>query len=62
MLDFYVNNNKQANGDNEVHQSDEVGCQNPASPVNRVNLGSHAGCHQAVQQAKSLGYKANGCY
>lgn len=43
MPNFYVNKNKQANGDNEVHRSDEVGCQNPASSANRVDLGVESG-------------------
>jgi len=59
---FYVNKNKQANGDNEVHRSDEVNCPNPALSQNRVDLGWHLGCQGAVQAAKNLGYKANGCY
>ena len=48
MPDFYVNKNKQTNGDNEVHRSDEVGCQNPALSVNRVDLGWHSDCQGAV--------------
>ena len=39
LPDYYVNSNAQANGDNEVHRSDEVGCQNPASSWNRAPLG-----------------------
>jgi hypothetical protein len=62
MPNFYVNQNQQANGDNEVHRSDDVGCQNPTSSANRVDLGWHSDCHGAVQKAKSSGYKANGCY
>ena len=62
MPNFYVNRNKQDNGDNEVHRSDEVGCQKPASLTNRVDLGWYSDCHGAVRKAKSLGYNANGCY
>ncbi len=62
MPDYYVNSNTQANGDNEVHRSDEVGCQNPASSWNRVSLGWHADCHSAVSAAKAKGYNANGCF
>lgn len=61
MTDFYVNKNKQDNGDNEVHRSDELGCRDPAKPENRVDLGWHADCHGAVRKAKDMGYKANGC-
>lgn len=62
MPEYYVNKNTQANGDNEVHRSDEVNCQTPAAPHNRVDLGWHADCHSAVGAAKARGYNANGCY
>lgn len=62
MPDYYVNKNTQANGDNEVHRSDEVGCQNPAYHVNRVDLGWHSSCQSAVKKANDMGYNANGCY
>lgn len=62
MPEYYVNKNKQANGDNEVHRSDGAGCQNPAEPQNRVELGWHSDCHSAVRKANLMGYNANGCY
>lgn len=62
MPQYYVNTNKQANGDNEVHRTDEVGCPNPALPSNRVDLGFHSSCRGAVSEAKRRGYNANGCY
>lgn len=62
MPEYYVNSNQQANGDNEVHRSDEEGCQNPAAPRNRVDLGWHSDCHGAVRKAKSMRFNANGSY
>jgi hypothetical protein len=54
MPNFYVNQNQQANGDNEVHRSDDVGCQNPASSANRVDLGRHSDCHGAVKKSEDF--------
>lgn len=54
---YYVNPNKQWNGDNEVHKS---GCS--YMPSNPVSLGQHYGCNSAVSEARSKGYNANGCY
>jgi len=62
MPEYYVNQNAQSNGDNEVHRSDELNCQNPAATWNRVALGWHNDCHSAVKSAKSRGYNANGCF
>ncbi|MCD2461730.1 hypothetical protein ACHHZ9_25195, partial [Enterobacter cloacae complex sp. 2024EL-00232] len=59
MALYYVNTNKQANGDNEVHVS---GCTYLPSELNRRYLGSYDYCSPAVTEAKRLGYNANGCY
>lgn len=59
MALYYVNTNKQSNGDNEVHVS---GCNYMPSESNRKYLGSYDACAPAVTEAKRLGYKANGCY
>lgn len=59
---YYVNKNKQSNGDNEVHRTDELNCQNPALQSNRISLGWHSDCNGAVNKARELGYRANGCY
>lgn len=58
---FYVNKNAQSNGDHEVHETG-ASCNRHADPQNRVDLGYHSNCQSAVTKAKSMGYKANGCY
>ena len=55
---YYVNRNKQANGDNEVHK---VGCSWFPSNTNAVYLGDFVSCHKAVLTARMKGYQANGC-
>lgn len=59
MPEFYVNRNKQYNGDNEVHQNNI--CPYPANVENRVYLGIFPSCSGAVREAKNKGYNANGC-
>lgn len=59
MSYYYVNKNKQANGDNEVHVS---GCQWMPEEKHKQYLGNYDSCRPAVQEAKRLGYNANGCY
>lgn len=56
---YYVNVNKQANGDNEVHTSI---CTWLPNQENRRFLGEYSSCKPAVAEAKRLGYEANGCY
>lgn len=56
---YYVNKNKQANGDNEVHTD---ACKWLPDQDNRYYLGNYSSCQPAVAEAKRLGYKANGCY
>ncbi len=59
MALYYVNKNKQSNGDNEVHVS---GCSYMPLEQNRKYLGTYDSCSPAVSEAKRLGYNANGCY
>ena len=59
MAYYYVNKNKQSNGDNEVHR---LGCSFLPDLVNRDYLGNFDTCGPAVAEAKSRGYNANGCY
>lgn len=59
MTKYYVNKNKQDNGDNEVHTET---CNYLPTILNRVYLGSFDTCTSAVSEAKRQGYKANGCY
>jgi hypothetical protein len=56
-MDYYVNNQKQSNGDNEVHRD---GC--TYMPQSRTYLGNFNSCHSAVAEARRRGYNANGCY
>ena len=64
MPQYIVNSNKQANGDNEVHQYPRSLCNSPNYPAiqNQVSLGSHTYCRGAVEKAKRMGYNANGCW
>lgn len=59
MKRYYVNKNKQANGDNEVHEN---GCNYLAQVRDPDYLGEFTNCRDAVQAAKRKGYNANGCY
>ena len=59
MPDYYVNKNKQSNGDNEVHVPS---CTFFSYILNKEYLGNHRTCHTAVTEAKRRGYSANGCY
>ncbi|MAE51603.1 MAG: hypothetical protein CMH27_07315 [Micavibrio sp.] len=59
MANYYVNQNKQNNGDNEVHRH---GCSHMPHVSNRVLLGDYTSCSPAVSEAKRRGYNANGCF
>jgi hypothetical protein len=59
MAMYYVNKNKQSNGDNEVHKS---GCSYMPNSENREYLGNYDSCHDAVYEAKRRGHQADGCY
>lgn len=61
MNRYYLNNNRQANGDQEVHAS---GCTWLPNENNRIYLGTFSHCSMAVLEAKRK-YplsKINGCY
>lgn len=59
MALYYVNKNAQTNGDHEVHVSN---CARLPEKDNRLYLGTFAGCHSAVAEAKKYYRQANGCY
>ncbi len=61
MPRFIVNKNAQANGDHEVHNTTD-GCSYMPDTRNRKDLGTHAGCHGAVAEARTLYPQSNGCY
>jgi hypothetical protein len=62
MPNYCVNRQAQSNGDHEVHDTASTNSCLPAG-ANRVDLGVHATCRDAVQEAKLRGYSsANGCY
>lgn len=59
MPNYCVNMNAQSNGDHEVH--DTGSCTRLPLASNRMDLGYHASCAGAVQQAKKSYSTANGC-
>ena len=59
MASYYVNQNKQPNGDHEVHVST---CYRLPDANNRKYLGEFASCAPAVQEAKKTYRQSNGCY
>ncbi|TKF25127.1 hypothetical protein FCV52_13260 [Vibrio kanaloae] len=59
MARYYVNKNQQANGDHEVHK---LGCSRMPLEHNRHYLGDFASCSPAVQAAKKVYFKSNGCF
>ncbi len=62
MDKFILNKNQQSNGDFEVH-NETKGCSFMPRPENRIDLGYHTTCHQAVASAKAKwpSHKINGC-
>jgi hypothetical protein len=62
MPNYCVNVNAQpGSGDHEVHDlASNKGCL-PAA-VNRIDLGWHPSCREAVTKAKSYFSDSNGCY
>ncbi|MCM4161598.1 hypothetical protein FHG64_06225 [Antarcticibacterium flavum] len=56
---YYVNQQKQANGDNEVHKDT---CSYLPNLLNREFLGFYSNCRDAVAKAKERYPRANGCY
>ncbi|MBL0729438.1 hypothetical protein [Piscinibacter sp. HJYY11] len=63
MPNFIINKNAQPNGDHEVHNT-TTGCTYMPSPENRIDLGTHWSCQEAVTTAKSRWPQSriNGCY
>lgn len=59
MAKYYVNEQKQSNGDHEVHTSD---CRYLPSEANRKYLGEFSNCKDAVKEAKKSYSQSNGCY
>lgn len=58
MSRYYVNNQRQDNGDHEVHVQ---GCYWLQLANSTRDLGDHLGCHTAVAAAKRIYPTANGC-
>ena len=64
MNRFIVNRNPQpVTADHEVHNV-TAGCRYLPNPENRIDLGMHASCREAVSTAKVRwpGKRINGCY
>ncbi len=59
MERYYVNTNKQSNGDHEVHKES---CTYLPGSFNRVYLGTFAKCSDAVEEARKKYEKVNGCF
>lgn len=57
-MKYYVNINAQANWDHEVHNEY---CRWLPTPENRIYLWIFESCKQAVQEAKKIYAKADGC-
>jgi len=58
-MKYYVNKNRQANGDHEVHISS---CSFFPNSENRIYLGDFATCRSAVTEAKKYFSQTNGCF
>jgi hypothetical protein len=58
MASYYVNKNKQTNGDREVHRDD---CQWLPNTQNRLYLGEYNHCADAVREANRHYPQVNGC-
>lgn len=63
MPQFIINQNAQANGDHEVHNATN-GCTFMPEANNRIDLGIHFSCREAVVLARSKWptNRINGCY
>ncbi|PST83802.1 hypothetical protein C7T94_10895 [Pedobacter yulinensis] len=57
-MEYYVNAQRQPNGDHEVH---EERCTYMPGAANRRYLGSFSNCYAAVAAAKQIYPAANGC-
>jgi hypothetical protein len=58
MPDYVVNRNAQPNGDHEVHTKT---CTWRPEPENQIDLGWHASCTSAVNEARKHYTQVNGC-
>lgn len=63
MPSYVINKNQQSNGDYEIH-SVASDCIFMPNPENRIDLGFHNSCHDALSTAKNRwsNKKINGCY
>ena len=59
MPEYVMNKNSQSNGDHEVHV---ITCTRLPDPENRLSLGIHYSCASAVERAKRIDLKADGCF
>lgn len=57
-MKYYVNKNRQSNGDHEVHTQS---CIYLPNPENRIYLGEFDSCKDAVKEAKKNYSQSNGC-
>lgn len=61
-MNYIINKNKDANGNNEIHNQTN-GCSYMPDIFNQVSLGWCYSDADAVEKAKTMGYsKADGCY
>lgn len=58
MEKYYVNKHAQSNGDHEVHRED---CYYLPTQSNRIHIGIHSNCEDAVAEAKRTYARSNGC-
>lgn len=59
MPSYCVNDRVQSNGDHEVHV---IGCRYTPSVGNRTALGFFSSCRSAVDAARKIYPRSNGCY
>jgi len=57
--EWYVNRNTQDDGDHEVHR---VTCRYLPAPRNRIALGDHDDCRDALRAAREHFEEVDGCY
>jgi hypothetical protein len=58
MSEYIVNKRAQNNGDHEVHKTS---CSVLPEIYNRLDLGFHNNCFEAVRKAKEIYQQSNGC-
>lgn len=59
MPNYYVNTDAQSTGEHEVHQID---CNHGPAADKRRSIGWYSSCSSAIEQAKKLYMKVDGCY